>query len=213
VYLAYLTAQAGGDIYKADAGTKQAFEFAKKLIDEGYFPKDALTWTYDQSNAAYMSDKLATMRQWTFFNDVAPGNTEWYAPEKAVIVDPPAGPAGAKTWAGGWGMAVPKDAKNKDAALKFVAWMNEPDHAVELAQASSFFVTARTSVLDAMGSDGIVAALKHYSESGFVVPRPFHPQAAQAETIVDDIGQSYLTGQIDIDEAMSQLASQIDALG
>lgn len=213
VYLAYLAAQAGGDIYAADEGTREAFEFAKRLIDEEYFPKDALTWTYDQSNAAYMADQLATMRQWTFFNDVAPGNTEWYAPEKAVIVDPPAGPAGSKTWAGGWGMAVPKSAPNKEAAMTFVAWMNEPEHAVELAEASSFFVTARTSVLDTLGGDGIVAALKHYADSGFVVPRPYHPQAAQAETIVDDIGQSYLTGQMDIDEAMEQLASQIDALG
>src|SRR5690606_19810880 len=213
VYLAYLTAQAGGDIYAADSGTREAFEFAKDLVDKGYFPKDALTWTYDQSNAAYMSDQLATMRQWTFFNDVAPGNAEWYAADKAVIVDPPAGPAGAKTWAGGWGMAVPKSAKNKDAAMKFVEWMNQPEHAVELATASSFFVTARTSVLSELGDDGIVAALKHYADSGFIVPRPYHPQAAQAETIVDDIGQSYLTGQLDGDEAMQQLKSQIVAVG
>lgn len=213
VYLAYLAAQAGGDLYAADAGTREAFEFAKRLIDEGYFPRDALTWTYDQSNAAYMGGQLATMRQWTFFNDVAPGNTEWYAPEKAVIVDPPAGPVGARTWAGGWGMAVPEAAANKEAAMTFVAWMNQPENAVALAEASSFFVTARTGVLDALGGEGIVAALKHYADSGFVVPRPYHPQAAQAETIVDDIGQSYLTGQMDLDEAMAQIASQIEALG
>lgn len=213
VYLAYLAAQSGGDIYSADEGTREAFEFAKKLIDEGYFPKDALTWTYDQSNAAYMGDQLATMRQWTFFDGVAQANTEWYAPDKAVVVDPPAGPAGSKTWAGGWGMVVPKAASNKAGALKFVEWMNQPEIAVKLAEASSFFVTARTSVLDQLGDEGIVASLKHYSESGFVVPRPYHAQAAQAETIVDNIGQSYLTGQIDIDEAMEQLSTQIEALG
>lgn len=213
VYLAYLTAQAGGDLYKADAGTKEAFEFAKKLIDEGYFPKDALTWTYDQSNQAYMSDQLATMRQWTFFADVSKGNADWYAPEKAVLVDPPAGPAGAKTWAGGWGMAVPTAAKNKAAAMKFVEWMNSPENAVKLAEASSFFVTARTSVLDALGESGIVAELKHYSDSGFITPRPYHAQAAKAETIVDEIGQSYLTGQMDIDTAMTELKKQIEDLG
>lgn len=213
VYLAYLTAQAGGDLYKADDGTREAFEFAKKLIDEGAFPKDALTWTYDQSNQAYMSDQLATMRQWTFFNDVSKANTEWFAENKAVLVDPPAGPAGPKTWAGGWGMAVPTAAKNKAAAMKFVEWMNSPENAVKLAEASSFFVTARTSVLDEMGDSGIVAALKHYSDSGFITPRPYHEQAAKAETIVDEIGQAYLTGQMDIDTAMDQLKKQIDDLG
>jgi ABC-type glycerol-3-phosphate transport system substrate-binding protein len=213
VYLAYMAAQAGGNIYEADAGTKEAFEFAKKLVDEGYFPEDAITWNYDQSNAAYMEDKVATMRQWTFFDGVSQANTEWYSPEKAVIVDPPAGPAGSKTWAGGWGMSIPKASKHIEEAKQFVAWMNQPEIAARLAEASSFFISSRTSVLDAMGESGIVAALKHYSDSGFVVPRPFHPQAAQAEAIVDDIGQSYLTGQIDIDEAMQRLADEIAALG
>lgn len=213
VYLAYLTAQSGGDIYAGDEATRTAFEFAKELIDKGYFPEAAVTWNYDQSNAAYMEDSVATMRQWTFFDGVAQANAEWYAPQKAVIADPPAGPAGSKTWAGGWGMAVPKAAENKEAAKEFVAWMNTPEIATRLAEASSFFISSRTSVLDALGDDGIVAALKHYSDSGFVVPRPFHPQAAEAESIVDEIGQSYLTGQITIDEAMDRLQTEIAALG
>jgi len=212
VYLAYLAAQAGGDIYAADEGTRTAFEFAKSLIDNGYFPEEAVTWNYDQSNAAYMEDTVATMRQWTFFDGVAQANTAWFTPEKAVIADPPAGPAGSKTWAGGWGMAVPAAGEHKEEAKQFVAWMNTPEIATRLAEASSFFITSRTSVLDALGGEGIVAALKHYSDSGFVVPRPFHPKAAQAEAIVDDIGQSYLTGQITIDEAMDRLKTEIAAL-
>lgn len=213
VYLAHLVAQAGGDLYSADSATREAFEFAKELIDDGHFPVDALTWTYDQSNATYMADELATMRQWPFFYDVARGNTEWFEPEKATIVDPPAGPAGPRTWAGGWGMAVPQASDNKEAAMQFVAYMNSPEVAVRLAEASSFFVNARDSVLGALSDDDLVAALKHYSDSGFVVPRPYHPQAAQAETLVDDIGQSYLTGQISIDQAMDRLQTEIAALG
>lgn len=213
VYLAYMAAQAGGNIYEADEGTRTAFEFSKKLVDEGYFPKEAITWNYDQSNAAYMEESVATMRQWTFFDGVSTANTEWYNDQKAVIVDPPAGPAGSKTWAGGWGMAIPKASKNVEAAKQFVEYMNEPEVAARLAEASSFFISSRTSILDAMGDSGIVAQLKHYSDSDFVVPRPFHPQAAKAEAVVDDIGQSYLTGQITIDEAMDRLATEIADLG
>lgn len=213
VYLAYLAAQAGGNIYEADAGTRTAFEFAKSLIDNGYFPADAVTWNYDQSNAAYMEDRVATMRQWTFFDGVSQANTEWYAPEKVEIVAPPAGPAGSKTWAGGWGMAIPAASENKEAAKQFVAWMNTPEISTRLAEASAFFITARNSTLDALGDQGMVAKLKEYADAGYVTPRPFHPQAAQAEAIVDDIGQSYLTGQITIDEAMERLKSEIDALG
>lgn len=214
VYLAYMTAQAGGDLYSFDEGTREAWEFAKKLIDEGYFPADAVTWTYDQSNAAFMEDKVATMRQWPFFADVSKANTDWYAEDKAVITAPPAGPGGAKTWAGGWGMAIPKAAEHPAEAAEFVRYMNSPEVAVKLAQASSFFTTARTSVLDEMsGTSELVAAMKSYADGDHVTARPFHPQAAQAEVIIDEVGQAYLTGQIDLDTAMEQGAQKIEALG
>jgi multiple sugar transport system substrate-binding protein len=213
VYLAYLTAQSGGDLYKFDDKTRQAFEFAKKLIDDGAFPKDALTWTYDQSNAAYMANKVATMRQWPFFTDVAPANKAWYAPAKATITPPAAGPAGAKTWAGGWGMTVPKASTHKAEAMAFVKYMNSPEVAVKLAQASSFFTPARTSVLTQLGDKGLVKAMKEYSDAGYVTPRPYHPRAAQAETVIDEVGQAYLTGQISLDDAMSRGKQEIEALG
>ncbi|MFC7546768.1 ABC transporter substrate-binding protein [Plantactinospora sp. GCM10030261] len=212
VYLAYLAAQAGGDLYSFDDGTRRAFEFAKQLIDRELFPKEALTWTYDQLNASYMGDKLLSMRQWTFFEGVAEANTGWTKPEKIQVVAPPAGPGGAKTWAGGWGYAVPKASPRKEQAKEFVKYMSSPEVAVRLAEASSFFVTARTSVLDKLGDSGIVKAMKEYSEAGYVTPRPFHPQAARAETVIDDIGQAYLTGQMDLNTAMTEGAKRISAL-
>ena len=111
-------------------------------------------------------------------------------------------------------MTIPKAAPHPAEAAAFVKYMNSPEVAVKLAQASSFFAAARTSVLDALADKGgIVAAMKYYADNGYIAPRPFHPQAAQAEAIVDDIGQSYLTGQITLDEAMQRGADQIKALG
>lgn len=214
VFMAYLTAQAGGTLYKFDDGTRQAFQFAHDLIyKHQLMPKDVVTWNYDQLNSAYMTDKLMSMREWTFFWDVSKGNKAWYKPEKTQIVAPPAGPAGSKTWAGGWGMAVPKASPNQDSAKQFVKYMSSPDVAARLAVASSFFVTARKSIFDKLGDQGIVKYLKEYSEAGYVTPRPYHPKASQAETIVDDIGQSYLTDQMDLDTAMSEGKRRIDALG
>jgi ABC-type glycerol-3-phosphate transport system substrate-binding protein len=214
VYLAYLTAQAGGQLYQFDDGTAQAFQFAHDLIyKHGLFPKDAITWTYDQLNSSYMTNKLMSMREWTFFWDTASANKSWYAADKIDIVAPPAGPGGAKTWAGGWGMSVPKASKNQESALKFVQYMSTPDVAVRVAQANSFFVTARKSVLDKLGSTGIVAHMKQYSDAGYVTPRPFHPQAAQAESLIDDIGQSFLTNQLSLTAAMAQGKQRLQALG
>lgn len=214
VYLAYLAAQAGGQLYSFDDGTRQAFQFAHDLVyKHQVFPKEALTWTYDQLNSSYMTDKLLSMREWTFFWDVSQGNKAWYKPEKTQIVTPPAGPAGSKTWAGGWGLAIPKASKKRDAALKFVKYLNSPEVAARLAQASSFFVTARKSTLDKLGDQGIVKYMKQYSEAGYVTPRPFHPQAAKAESVIDEIGQAFLTNQMDLDTAMAQGKQRIAALG
>ncbi|QSB17245.1 extracellular solute-binding protein [Natronosporangium hydrolyticum] len=212
VYLAYLAAQSGGDLYAFDSRIEEAFAFARELIDRELFPRDALTWTYDQLNSSYMQDNLLSMRQWTFFDGVAADNTDWYAEEKVLITPPPAGPGGALTWAGGWGYAIPTASTKKEQAKQFVRFMSGNEVAVRLAEASSFFISARTSVLDALGDSGIVAAMREYSEGGHVAPRPFHPQAARAETIIDDIGQAYLAGQMDLDEAMSEGAARIDDL-
>ena len=214
VYLAYLAAQAGGQLYSFDDGTRQAFQFAHDLIYKHQIsPKDEVTWNYDQLNSAYMKDQLLSMREWTFFWDVSKGNKAWYAPEKVQIIAPPAGPAGNKTWAGGWGISIPKASPNQESAKKFVQYMTSADVAARLAQASSFFVTARKSILDQLGDQGIVKYMKQYSDAGYVTPRPFHPQASKAESVIDDIGQSYLTNQMDLDTAMSEGKKRIAALG
>ena len=212
VYMAYLTAQAGGDLYKFDDGTRKAFQYAHDLIyTHGIFPKEALTWTYDQLNTSYMQDKLLTMREWTFFDGVSKGNKSWYSAQKVQIAPPPAGPGGSKTWGGGWGMAIPKSSKNQDAAKEFVKFMNSNDVAARVAAASSFFVTARKSVFAAV-PDGMVAQLKTYAEGDHIAPRPFHQQAAQAESVIDDVAQSYLTNQMSLDDAMKQGAQRIQSL-
>lgn len=209
VYLAYLAAQAGGDLYAFDDGTRRAFAFAKELIDRELAPRDMLTWTYDQLNAAYMQDQLLSMREWPFFDGVAAGNADWYAPEKVRIVPPPAGPGGAKTWAGGWGYAIPTASAKKEQAKKFVNFMTSNEVAVRLAEASSFFVTARSSVMAAMAGSPLINALREYADGGHIAPRPYHPQAARAETVVDDVGQAYLSGQMDLDAAMAEGAQRI----
>jgi len=205
VYMAYLTAQAGGNLYQFDEATARAFQFAHDLIyQHEVFPRDALTWTYDQLNSAYMGDKLLTMREWTFFWDVSQGQKEWYKPEKVHIVLPPAGPGGSKTWAGGWGWAIPKFTRNMEAAKTFFKWITSKENAPRLAKASAFFVTSRNSVMSVMGNEGILRYMKLYTEQNAVAPRPYTKQSIKAETVVDDVAQAYLTNQIDLKTAMEQ---------
>ena len=210
---AYQTAQSGGDLFAFDDNTKAAFEFTKELLDQEYFPRDAINWNYDQSNAAYMEDQLVTMRQWSFFYDVSRANTEWFAEDKAVIALPPAGPARRGTWAGAWGWTVPAFTSVPDQAKEFVSYISAPDQAAALADALSNFITPRTSVVTALADKPFVALQQMYSDADVVTNRPFHPRVSEAQAVVDTIFNGYLAGQYDIDEAMSTGQGDIEALG
>lgn len=213
VYAAYVVAQAGGKIFDFDDGTRAAFQFARELVDQGYFPKAAANWTYDQLNAAYMGDTLVTMRQWPFFYDVSRGNTAWFAEEKARITLPPAGPNGTRaTWAGAWGWMIPKFTEKKDAAKEYIKFMTAPERAGPLAQAMSDYITPRKSTLAVLAGKGLAKNLDEYSKAGVITPRPFHPRVSEAQAIVDTVFNGYLTGQFTLDDAMKNGKRDIDAL-
>jgi ABC-type glycerol-3-phosphate transport system substrate-binding protein len=212
-YLAYVTAQTGGNLFNFDEQTATAFQFAYDLIHtHKVLPEQALGMNYTRQNEEYMKDHVAMMRQWPFFWGVSRDNKAWYAEGKADIALPPAGPAGAKSWWGGWGFAVPRLAPNKAEALDLIRWITSNENAPILARGQSWFVLPRKSILAAMGNEGLVPYMKMYIENNVPAARPFHEKQAEAETVVDDIGYLFLTKQMSLSEAMKQGAERIKAL-
>jgi ABC-type glycerol-3-phosphate transport system substrate-binding protein len=204
VYLAYLTAQSGGQIFEFDDATAEAFQFAYDLIHtHKVMPETALSTDYTQQNEEYMNGHVAFMRQWPFFWDVARGDTERYTEGMAEIALPPAGPAGAFSWWGGWGFSVPKFAPNKEAALDLVAYLTAPEQIVRLAEGQSFFATPRASILEALGDNGLAPYMKLYADNDVPSARPFHEKVAEAQAVVDDVGSLFLTNQASLEEAIA----------
>lgn len=215
VYLAYLAAQAGGDVFKFDDGTAKAFQFAYDLIYTHKIMSDAvLNQDYTQQNDLYMKDLIAMMRQWPYFWSVARDNKDWYKEGRADIALVPAGPAGPKSWYGGWGFSVPKFSANLDAAKDLIAWVTNNANAPTLAKGQSWFVMPRKAVLDALGNTDLVPFMKMYADNpNVLVPRPYHPKQSDAETVVDDVGQLFLTKQSSLSDAMKTGQQRIAALG
>lgn len=214
VYIAYLAAQSGGNLFEFDEPTAAAFQFAYDLIHtHGIMPQTTLAMDYTQQNEEYMNDHVACMRQWPFFWDVARGNTNWYQEGRAEIALPPAGPAGAKSWWGGWGFSVPKAAPNKAEALDLIAHITSPENAPILAKGQSWFVMPRKSIMAVMGNEGLAVHMQQYADAGVPSPRPFHPKVAEAQAVVDDVASLYLSKQISLAEAMQQGKERIKALG
>jgi len=212
VYLANLAVQAGGDPFACDASLKTAIDWTKQMMDAGYFPKEAITWTYDQLNQQYLDGKLLTIREWPFFWSVTRDNKAFYAPGKAEVVLPPQGPANGKVWTGGHGWAVPAAAPHLDAAKTFVKFITRPDVQIALAKQNSFFVVPRKSLLAEMKDDAFVKIMNEYLAADRFAPRPFFPQLVAAQGVVEDAAHAYWTGQMSLDDAMAFCKSQIAAL-
>ncbi|MBN1202482.1 MAG: extracellular solute-binding protein [Anaerolineae bacterium] len=215
VYVAYLCSQTGGDVFAFDEGTAEALQFLYDMIHtHQIFPETALNDDYTKQNELYMADKVAFMRQWPFFRDVAKGNEEWYTPEKIKIELPPAGPAGSKAWWGGWGWSVPKSAPNPDGAKELIKFITSNEVVPTLAKGQSWFIMPRASILAAFEGtdDSIVEAMGVYAEAGVPAARPFHPKVAEAQTIVDDMASLFLTKQASLSDVLKQGQELIKAL-
>jgi multiple sugar transport system substrate-binding protein len=217
VYLAWVTLQAGGNPFDVGPEYRQALQYLYDLIHTYNAMNPAsLEWDYDPVNASYMADRVAFMRQWPFFGNVARGNEEWFEEDKVAIELPPVGPAGRKgsTYAAAWGFGIIRTSPNLDEAKELFKFLISEEAAVEAVKVGFWFLSARKSVLAAAPQDSwLVQALKKYTEAGVLGVRPHHPQFVEALTIIEDTAAAYLTNQMSIDDSMDQARSQLAQLG
>jgi multiple sugar transport system substrate-binding protein len=212
VYVAHLAAAAGGNVFAFDDGTGTALQFIYDMLyTHKIMSESVLTQDYTQQNDLYMKDRVAMMRQWPYFWGVSHDNKEWYQEGKAEIALHPAGPAGVKTWVGGWGFSLPKFSEHLDIAKDLIAWVTNNQNAPILAEGQSWFVMPRKSILAVM-KGGLVPYMQMYTDAGALVPRPYHPKQSDAEVAVDDVSQLYLTKQLSLQEALAQGKERIGAL-
>lgn len=218
VYMAWVTLQAGGNPFDVGDPYKQALEYTYDLMYTSKVLNPAsLQNGYDQQNADYLADKVAFMRQWPYFGDVARGdaNKAWFSDDKVAIALPPAGPGGkgGSTYAAGWGFGIVKTSPNLAEAKELLKFLVSTPVAVEAVKVGFWFLNARKSVLAAAPQDNwLVKQLKTYTDAGVIGVRPFHPQFVEALTIIEDTASAYLTKQISLDESLKQAKDRLGQL-
>jgi trehalose/maltose transport system substrate-binding protein len=219
VYLAWITLQAGGNPFDVGDEYKVALQYIYDLMHtDNTLNPASLQNSYDQQNADYFADKVAFMRQWPYFGNLARSedNAAWWTTEdKAAIALPPVGPGGpgGSTYAAAWGYGIIKTAPNMDAAQEFMKWIVANDTAVKAMQGSFWFLNARKSVLDAADPENWqVKQLKMYTDAGVIGVRPFHPHFVEALTILEDTASAYFTDQASLDDTLAQAKDQLAAL-
>src|SRR5215216_6419290 len=218
VYLAWITLQAGGNPFDVGPEYKLALEhihdlmYTRKVLNPASLQKD-----YNQQNGDYIADKVAFMRQWPFFGDVARSddNKAWFSEDKVTIALPPAGPGGpgGSTYAAGWGWGIVKNSPNLEPAKELFKFLISNETAAKAVEVGFWFLSARKSVLAAAPKDSwLVQALNMYTDADVIGVRPHHPQFVEALTILEDTAAAYLTDQISLEESLQQAKDQLATL-
>ncbi|MCS7220501.1 MAG: extracellular solute-binding protein [Anaerolineae bacterium] len=218
VYLAWITLQAGGNPFDVGPEYRMALEYIydlmyiSKVLNPASLQKD-----YNQQNADYIADKVAFMRQWPFFGDVARSeeNKAWFSEDKVAVALPPVGPGGksGSTYAAAWGFGIVKTSPNLEEAKELLKFLVSKEVAIEAMKTSFWFLSARKSVLAAAPQDNwLVKQMKMYMDAGVIGVRPFHPRFVEALTILEDTAAAYLTKQIGLDESLKQAKDRLAQL-
>jgi ABC-type glycerol-3-phosphate transport system substrate-binding protein len=217
VYLAWITLQAGGNPFEVGDEYKMALEYIHDLMyKDNVLSPACLQKRIDQQNADYIADKTAFMRQWPFFIDEFqnPRNAAWLSEDKVAVALPPVGPGGKgnSTYAASWGFGIVKTSPNLEAAKEVFKFLVSPEVAAEMALTSVWYVSARKSVLAAVGETEIAKMMKMYTNEGVIGIRPYHPRFVEALTILEDTAAAFLSNQIKLDESLKQARDRLAQL-
>jgi multiple sugar transport system substrate-binding protein len=218
VYLAWITLQAGGNPFDVGDEYREALQYIYDLMyTHNTLNPASLQKDYNQQNADYIADKVAFMRQWPFFGDVARSedNAEWFSEDKVAVALPPVGPGGpaGSTYPAAWGFGIIRTSPNLEEAKELLSFLVSKEVAVEAMKVGFWFLNARKSVLaEAPQDNWLVQQMKMYTDAGVIGVRPFHPQFVEALTILEDNASAYLTDQMSLDDALEQTKAQLDDL-
>ena len=167
-----------------------AVRFYGKLL-ANYGPQGATSLSWENIMPLFQAGKVAL---WTdasvFYGQIVDPSKSQIPAEAVGIATFPAGPKGSAPYTvASWGMAVAKQSKNKDAALKFLTWATSKEMAkrgmlanITMARAS---VWTDPEILARMNKD-LVASRAFAAKNGFPYDRPYMTAVGEAR---DRIGE------------------------
>lgn len=150
-----------------------------------YAPDGVLQYDFTASTDAFAAGKTAMMIIWsTIAGPVYNPKTSKVASKVAVAVPP----GGGKGIRGGWGMGIPKNAKNKDAAWTVITYLTSKEweqyqtlkYQTDPTRRSTFFSPALNKKLPYLSTAGKVFDKAQILEIA-VVPETFEMIGAAAE--------------------------------
>jgi len=168
-----------------------AIRYYGKLLGN-YGPKGVTSMSWENVMPLFQAGKVA---MWTdasvFYGQIVdPAKTQIGA-DKVGIANLPAGPkASAPFIVTSWGMAVAKQSKRKDAALKFLDWATSKELATKGMLAN--ITMARSSVWEdkvvlAKINPGLVETRAFAAKNGYPLDRPYMSAVGEARDLIGEL--------------------------
>jgi multiple sugar transport system substrate-binding protein len=186
----------------------------------GYGPQGSTSLSWENIMPLFQAGKVA---MWTdasvFYGQIVDPAKSQIPAESVGIATFPAGPKGNTPYiVVSWGMAVAKQTKNKDAAMKFLAWATGKDLArrgmlanITMARSS---VWADPEILAKMNKE-LVATRAFAAKNGFPYDRPYMSAVGEAR---DRIGELIIASinsggaAADLDKKAGEMAAKVNEL-
>lgn len=205
----------GGDITDADMTTATgyvngeqtvaAYEFLKQLLDAGSLNPGILGGGIDTAGG-YANDQIANLLEGPWM----PPIFEAQYPEKELNwALMPAGEGGSISVVGGEDIVMFQQSRNKEAAAEFIRFMLSPEAQLMMAEAGQ--VPVRTDITEAAVEMQPYFAL-FFEQLETAKARLPHPNWPKIEDLLTSTGQMILRGEKSAQEALDELAPQIDSL-
>lgn len=207
-YMPWLLSAGGSVDNLTSDESKESMTYLKDLMDKGYISKECINWTQADAEKQFASGQAAMMINgpWQFsgLSDDAPDL------EYGVAKVPKADDGDYASVLGGENVAICKGA-NVEASWKFLTWITSKEESAKICEAiGRYSPRADVDVQEMYKDDPLNATFAEIlptAESRG--PSPVWPEISEA---IYSAEQEVLSGQKDVDTAMSDAQAKIDAL-
>lgn len=210
----------GGDIVNEDMTTSQgylngektvaAYEFLAEMVQNGCF-SDGMTGSGFDSGANYFQDKVASIMDGPWMFPIAAAQYPDFQIQTALL---PAGEGGSISVVGGENIVLfantAADEARREAALAFLRFTQSDEYQLKMSE------TGQLTVIPALLENEYFQTHPYYGtfleQLKTARARLPHPNWNNIETMLTDVGQIILRGEMPAQEALDAAVEEIDAL-
>lgn len=200
----------GGDYYDwTNEGNKQALEFMKKMVDNGWTTLDQVADKYEQMNQKFIDGEYGIVFMWGSGTDYAAA--DMYGADKIHMIKVPTFVT-PSIFTDSWSYVLNSASENKEAAIKFLQWAASPEGG-EYGWTCFDRYPARADVADTVVPEDneIKTMYAQYAADLEVHGRPMLPQTMEFITEIGTLFQQYVLDEITVDEFCEAAQASVEA--